>query len=130
MILQCIFLIPMLFLILIIPDTPRWLAAHGREDESLAVLQRLKGYALDNESICRLHEEIVRAVVAENLLGASSWKDMLKRKDDGIQSRRRLLIACGIQTFQQLGGINAIVCKLYVPNSSKHIRSTVLLTIP
>ena len=113
-ILQCIFLIPMLFLILIIPETPRWLAAHGKEDESFAVLQRLKGYALDDESIRKLHAEIVQAVRVENLLGTSSWKDMLKRKDDGIQSRRRLLIACGIQTFQQLGGINAIVCKPYV----------------
>ena len=104
----------MLFLILIIPETPRWLAAHGKENESLTVLQRLKGHALDDESVRKLHQEIVQAVRVESLLGTSSWKDLLKRKDDGIKSRRRLLIACGIQTFQQLGGINAIVCKPHI----------------
>jgi hypothetical protein len=29
-----------------------------------------------------------------------------------IHTRKRFLIACGIQIFQQLGGINALICKL------------------
>jgi hypothetical protein len=28
-----------------------------------------------------------------------------------VHTRRRFLIACGIQIFQQLGGINALICK-------------------
>lgn len=40
-ILQCAFLIPMLGIILIVPDTPRWLAAHGHQEEALEVLRRL-----------------------------------------------------------------------------------------
>lgn len=105
-ILQCMFLVPMLFILYIIPESPRWLAAHDRPDECLAVLQRLRG-AQDEVAVQRLHGEILQTVAYEASIGAGSWKDLLK--NDHIKSQRRLLIACGIQAFQQLGGINAII---------------------
>ncbi|KAK0103274.1 hypothetical protein ONS95_005307 [Cadophora gregata] len=105
-ILQCMFLVPMLFILWIIPESPRWLAAHDRPDECLAVLQRLRG-AQDEVAVQRLHGEILQTVAYEASIGAGSWKDLLK--NDHIKSQRRLLIACGIQAFQQLGGINAII---------------------
>jgi hypothetical protein len=58
-------------------------------------------------SILALHEDILRTVSVEKAIGAGSWKDLLK--NDKIQSQRRFLIACAIQIFQQLGGINAII---------------------
>lgn len=99
----------MLVILRIIPETPRWLAAHDRPEESLEVLKRLKGSVLDDASIHALHEDIVRTVALEASLGSGKWKDLLK--NDKIQSQKRFLIACGIQAFQQLGGINAIICK-------------------
>ncbi|PMD53232.1 general substrate transporter [Hyaloscypha bicolor E] len=105
-ILQCIFLVPMLLILLIIPESPRWLAAHDRPDECLKVLQRLRG-AHDEAAVQRLHGEILQTVAYEASIGAGSWKDLLK--NDNIKSQKRLLIACGIQAFQQLGGINAII---------------------
>ncbi|PVH68750.1 general substrate transporter [Cadophora sp. DSE1049] len=105
-ILQCMFLVPMLLILYIIPESPRWLAAHDRPDECLAVLQRLRG-AQDEVAVQRLHGEILQTVAYEASIGAGSWKDLLK--NDHIKSQRRLLIACGIQAFQQLGGINAII---------------------
>jgi MFS family permease len=108
-VLQCIFLVPMLLLLLMIPESPRWLAAHGREEESLLVLQRLRTGIDDQAAVHRLHEDIVQTVRMEASMGVGSWKDLLKK--DKIKSRRRLLIACAIQSFQQLGGINAIICK-------------------
>lgn len=108
-VLQCFFLFPMLLLISILPESPRWLAAHNRGDESLAILRRLKSYTLDDETILRLHRDIVRVVEEEAILGSGSWNTLLRT--DKIQSRKRLLIACGIQAFQQLGGINAIICQ-------------------
>jgi sugar porter (SP) family MFS transporter len=106
-ILQCIFLIPMLIILNIIPETPRWLAAHDQPEKALEVLKRLKGNKMDEDSIQQMHEDIVRTVAMEASIGAGSWKDLLK--NDRIQSQRRFLIACGIQIFQQLGGINAII---------------------
>lgn len=109
-ILQCIFLFPMLLLIAILPESPRWLAAHDRPDESLAVLRQLKGRQQDEETILALHADIVKIAAEEAAMGAGSWSTLLQA--DKIHSRRRLLIACSVQAFQQLGGINAIICML------------------
>ena len=108
-ILQCIFLVPILLLLLIVPETPRWLAAHDRNEECLYVLQRLHGHHSSPEEIQRLHQDIVDKVALETAVGSGSWKDLLK--NDEIQSQRRFLIACSIQMFQQLGGINALICE-------------------
>ncbi|CAG8976894.1 hypothetical protein HYALB_00003505 [Hymenoscyphus albidus] len=105
-ILQCIFIIPMMVILWIIPESPRWLAAHDRPNECYDILQRL--HCNEDESIVQqLHGEILQTVAYEASFGNSSWKDLLK--EDEIKSRRRLLIACGIQSFQQLGGINAVI---------------------
>ena len=106
-ILQCVFLFPMLVLIWLIDETPRWLAADDRYEEALEVLRRLKSHNSDDADLRATHEDIVRTVNVEKSIGAGSWKDLLK--NDSIQSQRRLLIACGIQAFQQLGGVNAII---------------------
>jgi hypothetical protein len=106
-ILQFIFLFPMLILLLVLPETPRWLAAHGRQEESLQVLRRLKGHNASEDDILKLHADIVNTVRVETELNAGSWKDILR--SDQIHSRRRFLIACSIQIFQQLGGINAVI---------------------
>jgi hypothetical protein len=106
-ILQLIFLSPMLLLLWILPETPRWLAAHGREDESLLVLRRLKGHNTSETDILKLHADIVNTVRVETELNAGSWKDVLR--SDQLHSRRRFLISCSIQIFQQLGGINAVI---------------------
>ncbi|CAK4033168.1 related to sugar transporter [Lecanosticta acicola] len=106
-ILQCVFLIAMLLMIMIIPDTPRWLISHNRQDEALEVLRSLNKKNMSDESICDMHANIVNTVAYEASIGAGSWSDLLR--SDEIQSRRRFLIACSVQAFQQLGGINALI---------------------
>lgn len=106
-ILQCVFLVPMLFIVAIIPDTPRWLVSHHRAEEALDVLQRLNRKKMPPEAIDRMHADIVNTVAYEASIGSGTWSDLLK--SDSIQSRRRFLIACSVQAFQQLGGINALI---------------------
>lgn len=106
-ILQCVFLLPMLFIVAIIPDTPRWLVSHHRAEEALDVLQRLNRKKMSPEAIDRMHADIVNTVAYEASIGSGTWGDLLK--SDSIQSRRRFLIACSVQAFQQLGGINALI---------------------
>lgn len=115
----------MLFIIFIIPETPRWLAAHDRNEDALSVLQQLNKGKMTDDQIQAVHREIVETVALETSIDSGSWKDLLH--DDGksvhtcirgfasytyteIHSRRRLFIACSIQAFQQLGGINALIC--------------------
>ncbi|KAH9427269.1 hypothetical protein MCOR02_012175 [Pyricularia oryzae] len=106
-ILQCFCIIPMLFIITIVPETPRWLASHDRPDESLQILARIHGTSTDDVEVRRMHSVIMQTVAIESSVSSGGWKDLLK--SDSIKSRRRLLIACAIQSFQQLGGINAVI---------------------
>ncbi|KAK9364880.1 general substrate transporter [Lipomyces kononenkoae] len=106
-ILQCVFLIPMLLLLLIVDETPRWLAAHDRQTDALDVLHRLNNGKVSDAAVVAVYEDILQTVAVEKAMGAGSWKDLLR--NDKIQTQRRLFIACGIQMFQQLGGINAII---------------------
>jgi hypothetical protein len=77
-IMQCIFLLPMVVLVLIIPETPRWLAGHDRNEECYEVLRRMhKGKMTDSE-IKAEYDMIVGTVALETSAGASSWKDLLR----------------------------------------------------
>ncbi|GAB7324710.1 hypothetical protein MBLNU13_g08573t1 [Cladosporium sp. NU13] len=106
-IMQCIFLLPMVFLVLIIPETPRWLAGHDRNEECFEVLRRMHKGKMTEMEIKAEYDMIVGTVALETSAGASSWKDLLR--SDVVHTRRRFFIACGIQIFQQLGGINALI---------------------
>lgn len=107
-ILQCTILIPILGILTIIPETPRWLASHDRPEECLKVLAQVADMPEDDYTVQRLHTTITQTVAYEQSRQAG-WKDIVR--SDPIKSRRRFLIACGIQMFQQLGGINAIICR-------------------
>lgn len=97
----------MLFIISFVPENPRWLASHDRGDEPLLVLQRLHQRRMSDESIRFLHAAIMQIVAVEMSIGTGKWSDLVK--NDSLQSQRRFLIACALQAFQQLGGINAII---------------------
>jgi MFS family permease len=105
-VLQCVILIGILILLTLIPETPRWLAAHDHPEECLSVLARIADTSEADPEVQRLHSIITQNVAYENSRQAG-WKDIVK--SDRIKSRRRFLIACGIQMFQQLGGINALM---------------------
>lgn len=81
-ILQCIFLIPMIFIIFIIPETPRWLAARDRNEEALEVLTRLNKGKMSQEAIQAVHADIVHTVALEKSIGAGSWSDLLKNDSE------------------------------------------------
>lgn len=97
----------MLFIGFILPETPRWLASHSREDESLDILRRLNSKKMSDDEILLIHRDIVNAVNYEKSIGTGTWSDLFK--SDSLSSRRRFLIACSVQAFQQLGGINALI---------------------
>jgi len=77
-IMQCIFLLPMVVLVLIIPETPRWLAGHDRNEECFEVLRRMHKGKMTDVEIKAEYDMIVGTVALETSAGASSWKDLFR----------------------------------------------------
>lgn len=104
-----VFIIPIFVLSLIVSESPRWLANHDRHEEALLVVSRLQGCAGNpNDPVVQeRYREIADGVAFEKSVSADTWGALFV--NDRIGSRRRALIACSVQFFQQLGGINAII---------------------
>ncbi|SCV70569.1 BQ2448_3331 [Microbotryum intermedium] len=104
---QLVIIVPIFVLSFIVKESPRWLANHGRDEEALAVVATLKGVDISSAEARESYQEIADAVAYEKSVMVTGWRQMFA--DDEMGTRRRLLIACSIQFFQQLGGINAII---------------------
>ena len=84
---------------LILPESPRWLAGHGRSDDAEAVLKQLRGGADVSEELGALRTDIARE--GRQLAG---WGEMLSAR-----LRRPLAIGIGLAMFQQITGINTVI---------------------
>ncbi|KAK9312691.1 general substrate transporter [Lipomyces starkeyi] len=104
---QLVFLFLILILTLIVPESPRWLAAHDMEDEARKVIGNLINKDDTDPAVIDQFNDIKETIIMENAEESGSWKDFYKK--DGLQSSRRLWTACAIQIFQQLSGINALI---------------------
>ncbi|KAK9312692.1 general substrate transporter [Lipomyces starkeyi] len=104
---QIVFLLGILFLTFLVPESPRWLTSHDLDDDARSVIAALMGTDVDHAKVNEQFNDIKETVIMEVAEGTGSWRDFYKT--DGLQSRRRLWTACAIQIFQQLGGINALI---------------------
>jgi MFS transporter, SP family, galactose:H+ symporter len=84
---------------LVLPESPRWLAGHGRADDAGAVLKRLRG----GEDVAGELNELRSDIAREGQLHAS-WSDLLSHR-----LRIPLVIGVGLAMFQQVTGINTVI---------------------
>ncbi|KAK9468203.1 putative hexose carrier protein [Lipomyces arxii] len=102
---QALFAIIVIFLLPFLPESPRYLAAVGRNDEAAYVLAALRGGEIDTPSIVFELQEIQYAIAVETQ-HQGSWGDVFK--DNGISGWTRVLIAASANFFQQMSGVNVM----------------------
>jgi sugar porter (SP) family MFS transporter len=89
-----------LALLTAVPESPRWLLAHGRRPQALEVMRAVRGREADREL-----ESIEMAAPARR---AGSWSNLFSRR-----LRFVMAFAAGLAFFQQITGINAVL--YYLP---------------
>ncbi len=96
--------------ILFFPFSPRWLMANGRESEALNVLMKIRSSS--QRDILIEYNEIRQEIALEREHSIRSYSQLFR-----FPLRRRLILGIGIQTLQQLTGINSIM--YYAPEIFK-----------
>ncbi|EYE93350.1 sugar porter family MFS transporter [Aspergillus ruber CBS 135680] len=112
---QFVFIIILWITVPWLPESPRWLIAHGRLDEAREIIANLEDMDADDSYVITAHTEIVDAVEYERQ-NSISWLNLLRGKtgdQGGTCAIRRLLLGAGAQAMQQLSGIN--VTSYYLP---------------
>jgi len=88
-----------------LPESPRWLYAKGRKEETLAVLAYLEGTDIHDKGVLKTFGGIADAVAAEEA-GGFAFKELFT--NGRSQNFRRMLLGVLAQCFQQISGINLI----------------------
>ena len=84
---------------LVLPESPRWLAGHGRMQDAERVLHRLRGTANVSDELGSLRTDLMREQGQSAALSALFAPRL----------RRPLVIGIGLAMFQQITGINTVI---------------------
>lgn len=102
---QIVFAVVTLATIMFLPESPRWLYAHGYKTESVSVLARLMDCKEQDDRVVWIENEMEEAVRLESEQEKFKWKNLVNDKTD-VKTTRRLIICFMVQMMQQMTGIN------------------------
>ncbi|KAJ3073164.1 hypothetical protein HDU98_002136 [Podochytrium sp. JEL0797] len=94
----------LVFLVSMIPESPRWLADQGHHETAQQVIAKLRGLDVDDSAVVAEYKEIFDAAEFDKSLGDSTWIEVFQGSN-----LKRTIIAVVNQTMQQLTGINVIL---------------------
>ncbi|KAH7274941.1 general substrate transporter [Fusarium solani] len=98
------------------PESPRWLADKGKDEETLHTLARLHANGnVEDPFVMAEYDEIRNSIQYEHQHAAKSYKELFKSRS----SFRRLFLCCAIQASVQMTGVSAI--QYYSPTIFKQI---------
>ncbi|TDL25436.1 general substrate transporter [Rickenella mellea] len=105
---QAFFAFCLLFQAMALPDSPRWLLAHGRESEATEVLARLTGkdVSVDHPDVLEKKKEIEESLAQESAGGPFRYSELLQGGNLG--NFRRICLCIGVNVMQQFTGANMI----------------------
>lgn len=87
-----------------LPESPRWLVEHGRNDLALKILQKLHYDGENDEWLRNEFDEIKATISAEKEITVPGWTIMFTVP----QWRKRLMLGTLVQVFTQLTGISKL----------------------
>jgi len=110
---QIVFLVFTVILVPMLPESPRWLCARGKMDKAALSLVRLggKGDTLDSPHVRQTLIQMEEVARLEELAGWEWFKSLIH--GGPTQNGKRVLMACLVNVFQQLTGVNSVT--YYVP---------------
>ncbi|KAK2752808.1 hypothetical protein FQN55_005940 [Onygenales sp. PD_40] len=92
-------------LIMLFPESPRWLIDHGREAEGLKILARLHAHGDENNAWVQAeYSQIQETITYEHEQEAKSYIELFRSRS----SFRRLFLTCALQASIQMTGVSAI----------------------
>ena len=92
-------------LILLFPESPRWLIQKGKIEKGLATLARLhSNNDTNNPWVLAEYQQIQEQVLIEKESEARTLTELFRTKSNF----RRIMLACGIQAATQMTGVSAI----------------------
>lgn len=92
-------------LIMLFPESPRWLMDHGKEQQALTTLARLHAHNdVDDLYVQAEFSQIRDAIAYEHAHEAKSYVELFTH----APSLRRLVLVCAVQAAIQMTGVSAI----------------------
>lgn len=107
---QTIFAFVVIFLVFGLPESPRWLYYHGRNEEALRVMCDVWDSEPEGEKVAKMQTDILEAMDLERKHGEYKWSQLFKR--DEVQTGRRVLLAYGMQYVSMWS--NGDQCRQYI----------------
>ncbi|KAL2865723.1 sugar porter family MFS transporter [Aspergillus lucknowensis] len=110
---QCFFALITISLILVTPESPRWLVMKSRASEAQHILSRLLDKPPGDPVVVDELQGLVATVHHEAEVQQSAPIKEIFARDSKQQTLRRILLGAGTSFFQQVGGTNVIA--YYLP---------------
>ncbi|CAB9530155.1 Facilitated trehalose transporter Tret1 [Seminavis robusta] len=102
-----LFAVILILCLAFMPESPRWLAAHGTEEQVKESLSKMRFEDEIDSEVEKLQHEVEE----ERKLGQAPWSEVFSNKN---LMRRRVILGFVLFAFQQLCGINAVM--FYAPD--------------
>ncbi|KAK0201198.1 general substrate transporter [Desarmillaria ectypa] len=102
---QAVFVLCLLLQAMVLPDSPRWLIAHGYKEEGARVIAMLEDRdSPDHPDVVRAQKEIELSLEQESAGGPFKYKELIE--NGHIGNFRRICLCIGINVMQQFTGSN------------------------